>query len=185
MLAFFYAISLSSAFAEDLSKGIKFQVHHGENLTGDTLKTGSSGAKFEVVKSRTVIEVAPHSEVKLGLNSDPESIELITGMARAHVQKKIDAANGKVKFLIHSKTATMGVRGTDFVAIATPILGESEIIVFEGNVDFASASDAKDMKSIPAGHWGGIGGRFGAKTHDLIALPKETLEYFNQASSVK
>ena len=185
LVAALTAMLVIPVYAGDLNKEISFQVHHDETLSGDTLKTGNSGAKFEVVKSHTVIEVAPHSEVKLSLNQDPESIELLTGMARAHVQKKLNAANGKVKFLLNAKTATMGVRGTDFIAIATPILGESEIIVFEGKVDFTSASDAKDMKSIPAGHWGGIGGRFGAKTHDHIALPKETLEYFNQASSVK
>jgi hypothetical protein len=79
----------------------------------------------------------------------------------------------------------MGVRGTDFLAIVNPILGESEIVVFEGNVDFTSVSDSKDIKHIPAGHWGGIGGRFGAKTHDLIALPQSALDYFNTTSHVK
>ncbi|MBC7396072.1 MAG: FecR domain-containing protein [Bdellovibrionales bacterium] len=185
LLALISFVSLSPAQAAEAPKELKMQIHKNEKWSGSTIKTEEFGAKFEVLKTHTLIEVAPHSEVKVQLNSEPESIELITGMARAHVQKKLDAASNKVKFLLNAKVATMGVRGTDFLAIATPILGESEIIVFEGNVDFTSASDGRDMKNIPAGHWGGIGGRFGAKTHELIELPKQTLEYFNQVSSVK
>ncbi len=161
-------------------------VTHDETWSGNTLKTGNQGAKFEVQKTHTLIEVAPHSEVKVLTSERPEAIELLSGMARAHVQKAIaNTSKEKVKFTLKSKSATMGVRGTDFLGIVTPILGESEIIVFEGNVDFTSVTDTTDKKNVPAGHWGGIGGRFGARTHDLIALPQPTLDYFNSASTVQ
>ena len=171
--------------AADNTQAFKVITGDAHTIQGDVVKTNDKGIKFEVTKTHTVIEVAPHSEVKLALQASPESIELISGMSRAHVEKKIALQDSKPKFILKSKAATMGVRGTDFVAIATPILGESEIIVFEGNVDFASTTDADDVKHVPAGHWGGIGGRFGAKNHELIALPKATLNYFNQASTIQ
>jgi hypothetical protein len=173
-----------NAHADDIKKDVKMLTNRQENWINNVIKTGAKGAKFEIVKSHTVIDVAPNSEVKVNANETPESIELVSGMARAKVVKQLANAT-QPKFILKTKAATMGVRGTDFVGISTPILGEAEIIVFDGKVDFTSASDAKDLKSIPPGYWGGIGGRFGAKTHDLIQLPKDTLDYFNKASHVE
>lgn len=150
-----------------------------------TITSGSKGLRFET-KARTIIEVAPNSQVKIDESASPESMELMKGMARARVQKLLAANKEQApKFFLKTKVAVMGVRGTDFVAMVTPILGEAEIIVFEGNVDFTSTTDEKDVKHVPARHWGGIGGRFGAKTHDLIALPKDALDHFDRASTVQ
>lgn len=148
-----------------------------------TIKTSGKAVKYTFEKTKTIVQVAPNSEVRIELNSSPESIELLAGMARVRVQKLVDASkDAPAKFILKTKSATMGVRGTDFLGVVTPVLGESEIIVFEGNVDFTSATDASDVKHIPAGTWGGIGGRFGAKTHDLIALPKAALDHFDSAT---
>jgi hypothetical protein len=110
------------------------------------------------------------------------NVELDSGMIRVKIKA---AADKRPNFNLKTRAAVMGVRGTEFVAIATPILGESEIIVLDGLVDFSSTSNPKDSLSIPKGHWGGIGGRFGSKPHDLIALSPEQLQYFDQASAVK
>jgi ferric-dicitrate binding protein FerR (iron transport regulator) len=148
-----------------------------------TIKTQGKSMKYTFEKTKTVIQVAPNSEVKVSPDATPESIELISGMVRARVLKNIAAKKDTPpKFLVKTQAATMGVRGTDFIGIATPVLGEAEIVVFEGNVDFTSAADANDVKHIPAGTWGGIGGRFGAKAHDLIALPKAALDHFDSAT---
>jgi hypothetical protein len=176
-------VSSFSAFAQSAPTGIKTTSANSKGTwSGNTLTTDATGVKFEDEKTHTQIEVAPHSVLKVEPGKI-EAVELVSGMARARVAKATSSAH-PVKFLLHSQAATMGVRGTDFLAIANPVLGESEIIVFEGNVDFTSTTDAKDEKHIPAGHWGGIGGRFGAKTHDLIALPKSALDYFNKVSQV-
>lgn len=110
------------------------------------------------------------------------NVELDSGMIRVKVKA---AADKRPIFNLKTRAAVMGVRGTDFVAIATPILGESEIVVLDGLVDFTSTSNPKDSQSIPKGHWGGIGGRFGSKPHELIALSPEQLQYFDLASTVK
>ncbi len=81
----------------------------------------------------------------------------------------------------------MGVRGTDFMAVYNPLLDESEIVVFDGTVDLDSRiapPGRKDHKLIPKGHWGGVGGRYGKKIGDLIHLPANILEHFNQATTV-
>jgi hypothetical protein len=76
----------------------------------------------------------------------------------------------------------MGVRGTDFLAISNPLLGESELIVFDGTVDLHSGLDPSDSKLVTKGHWGGVGGRFGKKIGDLITLPANVLSHFDEIS---
>jgi hypothetical protein len=149
--------------------------------------TEEKGQRLELENSKTIIEVAPHSKLIINEGELPESVTLELGLARVHVQKALDAEkkNNQPKFILKTRAATMGVRGTDFLAIANPVLNEAEIVVFGGNVEFASTTDVRDLKHVPAGTWGGIGGRFGKTTHDLIALSRTAILYFDKISTVK
>src|SRR5690606_26192779 len=86
--------------------------------------------------------------------------ELLGGTTRWVTEK---AARGKknTKYRIRTRTAVMGVRGTDFMAVFSALLAESEIVVFDGEVTFQNRSKPKDRKAVGWGQWGGIGGRFG------------------------
>lgn len=152
-----------------------------------TLKTGrDGGAKLKMLGNDVLIEIASDTVVKLirpTVGEPNEVIELVSGMARARVTPMKDQTPERAArpaFILRTKTSTMGVRGTDFLAVVNPVLGESEIVVFSGKVDFTSAADAKDSKLVPTGYWGGIGGRFGAKTHELIKLTAAAIEYFSK-----
>jgi len=154
-----------------------------------SLKTGSEGgAKIKFIGNDVVLDITANSEVKIirpKVGEPNEVIELVSGMLRAKVGPLKDPSKERAErpvFTLRSRTVTMGVRGTDFVGIANPVLEESEIVVFSGTVDFTSVKDPKDTKEVPAGHWGGIGGRFGKKTHDLIKLPGNALTYFDKVS---
>lgn len=151
------------------------------------LKTNADGgAKIGFPATNAVVEIAANSEVKIiapTIGAIGQQIEVLSGMARARVTKPRETkSTEKPVFTLRTKPATMGVRGTDFIGVANPILNEAEIIVFEGRVEFSSNTDPKDTRMIPAGYWGGIGGRFGAKTVNPIQLPKEAIDHFNQLS---
>lgn len=153
------------------------------------IKTGhDGGAKLKMIGNEVTVDISADSEVKLirPIVGEPnEIVELISGMARAHVQPMKSATKERATrpaFTIRTKTVTMGARGTDFLGIVNPALDESEIIVFSGTVDFASLTHASDSKRVPSGYWGGIGGRFGTRIHELIKLPPAALEYFNKMS---
>ncbi len=148
------------------------------------ISTDLNGEKFEIPDSKTIVQVAPNSKVKIEYKTKVETIELIKGMVRTRVLKQNKKKDNEPKLILKTGSAIMGVRGTDFLAITTPVLDESEIIVFEGKVDFSSRIDQKDSKQVAAGQWGGIGGRFGMRIHDLINLPKTALDHFDKASSV-
>ncbi len=152
-----------------------------------TLRTGrDGGAKLKMLANEALIDIAASSEVKIlkPANGDPsEVIEIISGSARAHVKALKNPSKDRTSrptFTIRTKSVTMGARGTDFLGTVTPVLNEAEIIVFEGKVEFISTADAQDAKMVSAGYWGGIGGRYGMKTHELIKLSPEALEHFKK-----
>lgn len=96
------------------------------------------------------------------------SPEIING----RVRWRSSVTHGPVLF--KTKTATMGVRGTDFVASFDGSLLESEIIVLDGTVEMNRAL-------IHKGQWGGVGGRFGARIGPILTLPKSVLDQTNAA----
>jgi hypothetical protein len=155
----------------------------GDAITQEgTVETGAGGrARILLTASKAVISVAPGAklELKKPAADGGEEHVLQEGIARAKVEKGRTA-----RFLMRSKAATMGVRGTDFMAVSSSLLGESEIIVFEGEVDFESIANAKDRKRITQGHWGGVGGRFGAKIGKPIKLPANVLSEFDRITTV-
>lgn len=103
-----------------------------------------------------------------------KSVELTDGGLRARVTKKIDTAGNDAEkyFRISGPSAVMGVRGTDYYVASNSALGESEVVVFEGKVDLSNIKNPSESKIVPAGHWGGIGGRFGSNISPILALPK-------------
>ena len=81
---------------------------------------------------------------------------------------------------ILTKTAVMGVRGTDFYASYNPLLEETEIAMFDGIVEFKSAT-GNQKKVITQGMWGGLGGRYGEKMKTLNITP-QVLKFFKDAT---
>lgn len=59
---------------------------------------------------------------------------------------------------INTPHAAIGVRGTDYYLSTNDLLGETEIIVFDGQVNFESKLTDKDEKLISKNQWGGVGG---------------------------
>ncbi|MBS1961523.1 MAG: FecR domain-containing protein [Bdellovibrionales bacterium] len=164
--------------------------------TTGALKTGSEGgAKLKLAGNDVVVEMAANSEIHIVLppSGDPsDSIELIKGKVRVRVPKPKDGERGdsksdKPRFLLRHRKVTMGVRGTDFLAVATDELDETELVVFTGEVAFSKEKDAKDKapkdtQLVAAGHWSGVGGRFGEKVRPPMRLAPDALEYYEKLS---
>lgn len=196
MVAFLLLVSGYPAFAVDpepiarvlaASAGATFE---GKPVSEDmpllvdgTLRTPKDGgAKLELAGSKTIVDLAPNTEVRVTrtpVGATNQQIELVSGFARVRVKPAAQRpAGSKGAFTLRTKAGTMGVRGTDFLGVAHPVLNEAEIVVFEGKVEFASVANPKDLKMISAGYWGGIGGRFGAKVTEPIALSQDALKHF-------
>ena len=153
----------------------------------------STGAKVEqdgtvVVGEKSILQIkvpaynsqmtfAPKSKIKLQFKkgkykSSPYT--LMGGTARWLTKGK-----SKYKGSLKTRSAVMGVRGTDFIAVASPIWDESEIVCLDGKVVFINRKNRKNKFVVNKGQWGGIGGRFGAKMKKPVNLPENMLSYFS------
>lgn len=89
---------------------------------GAIVNTGSDGAVKLLMTDRTIIDLGPSSlfkmnDYQLGKVGDRKvDLSLDYGQVRASVNEKLTSDKGK--FTIRTKTATMGVRGTEFVVNA-------------------------------------------------------------------
>jgi hypothetical protein len=111
------------------------------------------------------ILVGPKSSIKLARDEVGKisSIDVIKGQIRATFNKK---NNGNYKFFVKSKSASMGIRGTDFHYIYNPENNVSTVLTYEGNVEFSEHLGEKSMTAeefskaekvkIPKGHISGV-----------------------------
>lgn len=154
----------------------------------------------ESYKLQGLLETQARSFVKIRLVDQAAEL-VLGGNARLVLEEKADQPMvleaGATRWIreaknsVREKTTTtardlataqvaMGVRGTNFFVKTNPLLGESEIVVFEGVVDFVNRAEESDRQRIVKGQWGGLGGRFGAQVTTPIDLPKEALEHFDR-----
>lgn len=133
----------------------------GNNVyPGDVINTASDGAVKILLKDKTIIDLSGSSlfEVaqfnpKEGSNREVE-LDMMFGKMRVAVSKKL---NGTGKFKLKTRAATMGVRGTEFVATSSidAKAPQTNIVVLQGKVDFAKTDagvDSKQAMHLTAGN---------------------------------
>ncbi len=110
--------------------------------------TDKSFVKLVFIDKSTV-SVGPQS--KMVISSFPKEgagvLSVIKGQIRSQVVKELDS-NGEAKLFVKTKSAAMGVRGTDFQVMFNPENNVTSLVTFEGNVAFAKM-DPATSSSIP------------------------------------
>jgi hypothetical protein len=112
---------------------------------GATISTKEKSFVRLTFHDKSQINIGPKSEMlindfekgKVGL------VSIIQGQIRAEVSKGPKEAE-KSKLIIKTKSAAMGIRGTDFLVSFNPENKNTAIITFEGNVAFAK-TDEQEM----------------------------------------
>ncbi|PIP93608.1 MAG: hypothetical protein COW00_03825 [Bdellovibrio sp. CG12_big_fil_rev_8_21_14_0_65_39_13] len=153
------------AFAEDgvakaiLLKGDVSAVFQGKTFQvkqGDWLKEGAqvktqpkSFAKFLFV-DKSSMNLGPNSEMKIDTfpKNDAGIVTLIKGQLRSKVTKNymdMDSKD-KSKLFIKTKSAAMGVRGTDFQVNYNPENNATALVTFEGRVAMAQLDRMDDIR---------------------------------------
>lgn len=146
----------------------------GELAVGD-----KSYLKIKLEDAEHTIVLGGNSKGSIDFNQEKEMIQfnLVGGIARwvsGQIQNKSSAAAG-----IKTKNATMGIRGTDFLATYHEAWEESEIVCFDGQVEFLNSANPSNFRRIKKHQWGGIGGRFGSTIAKVIDLPQDKISHFN------
>lgn len=147
--------SLVSKEAKKVAKAIILKgVVHSQNIDGSRVKLKKGdwileGAKVKTSKGsfaklifidKSQMSIGPSSEMQV--ESFPRKkagvINLIRGKVRAKVTKNyLEMDKSKSKLYIKTKTAAMGVRGTDFRVLYNPVNKVTNLLTFEGNVRMA------------------------------------------------
>jgi|GEM_PF-608353 len=156
----------------------------GEKIAAkSTVRTESASlAKFGAAGNAIAV-VGPDSELILNAPDEKNVGTVAKGLVRWVFKKQpadrarsaaaVGDAAGEVRYEVRTSNAVMGIRGTEFLTIATPLFGESEIVCFDGTVRFSALGNTggKDSREVGANQWGGLGGRFGSKIAPLLTLP--------------
>tara|TARA_B100000749_G_C18450166_1_gene476176 strand:+ start:7576 stop:8730 length:1155 start_codon:yes stop_codon:yes gene_type:complete len=108
---------------------------------GDTITTQKNARVKIVMIDKNEINVSPDSEVKLEkYEYDPSAgkkdvlLNVIYGKVRNKVKQKYDG--NQAKFRVKTPSAVAGVRGTDFLTNFNRVKQKTEILTFEGRVQF-------------------------------------------------
>ncbi len=152
----------------------------------DSIKTGKDSRAKIVMTDNNVINVSPETEVKLSKYEFDEKadkkdvlIDVIYGKIRNKVSQKYE---GKNKFQVKTPSAVAGVRGTDFLTSYNPRNRESQVITFEGRVEFGlpNGVDIANSVVVDAGKTSSV---IAGKSPDMpFDLPVADLERFNSDS---
>lgn len=128
---------------------------------GDIIQTaGKSFVKLLFI-DKTQMNVGPESKMAISKFPQKEAgiITLLQGKIRSEVTKdmlKKSEENDKAKLFIRTKSAAMGIRGTDFQVVYNPENLMTSLVTFEGQVMMAQTdpdnppanNNAQDMQNI-------------------------------------
>ena len=125
--------SAKNQIGESLS--LKSQVQEGTSVS-----TGAQSFVKILFKDNSQISIGPETTMKLANQSSDGAtmVDLVSGQIRAKVTKDVLQSNSvKEKLLIRTKTAAIGVRGTDFNVTYNLQNDVTSVVTFEGSVVMA------------------------------------------------
>lgn len=101
---------------------------------------------------KSQMNIGPNSEMAINKFGGGEAglISVIKGQIRSQVTKDVLKHDDKSKLLIKTKSAAMGIRGTDFQISYNQENNNTALITFEGNVAMAQINEAESANSSPA-----------------------------------
>lgn len=121
---------------------------------GTSVKTEARSFVKLLFKDNSQINVGPDTTLKLEATKagDPSLVNLVGGQIRAKVTKDLLQGPGESqeKLLIKTKTAAMGIRGTDFNVSFNQTNGATALVTFEGMVAMVKVSGTESAASALA-----------------------------------
>jgi hypothetical protein len=165
-------------------------------IRGDVFHDGVKLSKGDLISKSGLLTTKRSSFVKIFIKDWNSSIilgpkgEMKIDLSSKQVKKKYSFLKGscrwitskgkKAKGVVYTNNASLGVRGTDYILKVTALLGESEIVVIDGKVEFKNAQNPDDFAVVGKGQWGGLGGRYGQTIGEILDLPPNVVAAFDR-----
>ncbi len=118
---------------------------------GTILKTGAKSFVKIIMEDKTQLSLGPKGSFKVEATkpADPSMVSLLKGQLRSAVQKDpLAEGEGKTKFIIQTKTASMGIRGTELMTTYNPENNVTNLITFTGEVAMATKEEVAKAPDI-------------------------------------
>lgn len=163
--------------------GQTLSLHQEISSNGNLAVVGEGVLKIYIAKWQSTIVLGSHSSMEINLSNakKPGDAPIIYLLEKGICRWVSDqGAKGNNRKGVHTKTAALGVRGTDFLLKENPLLGESEVVVFDGEVLMISKLNDPSEARIRKNQWGGLGGRFGQRIGRILDLPPMVIEEFKK-----
>jgi len=142
---------------------LRGKVYVKNNSTVTKLKKGNEIQEGSVIKTlkksfikvifidKSTVNIGPNSTLKIESfkTKKPGILNLIKGQIRSKVTKNyMDMSKGKSKLFIKTKSAAMGVRGTDFNVSYNPSNNNTSLITFSGAVAMARLDSSSSNRHL-------------------------------------
>lgn len=137
---------------------------------GTTIKTEAKSFVKLLFADQTTMNIGPDTTLKIEDTraGEPGLVNLVGGQIRAKVTKDLlKGDTGGEKLLIKTKTAAMGIRGTDFSVTFNEKNQNTALLTFEGEVAMAKTESGQDAASALRGEVRSVGpGQFSGAQPD-------------------
>ncbi len=157
----------------------------GDKLVEDTsVLTGpKSFAKIKLLDD-SEITIGPESKIILTdlKKNSPGIISLLKGRIRSEIKKDSSIGNQN-KFFIKTRTAALGVRGTDFQTIYTPENKVTSLLTFSGEVAFSKFTEAERAK-LESSDLQEVQRNEISKTINIKKIPAKKLDEIQQLNKI-
>lgn len=125
------------------------KIELGDQLVEDTsvLTAAKSFIKIRFI-DKSEVSLGPESKIVISqmASSAPGIISLLKGRIRAEVQKEQEKESNDNKFYVRTRTAALGIRGTDFQTIYNPDNRMTSLLTFKGAVAMARVDETTHQK---------------------------------------
>ncbi len=142
-----------------LVKGKVTQLAPGELLArkvskDDLLKidtsilTGKGSFIRMILQDGSTLSLGPESKIVLNQIGATSADKSVIGLLKGSIRNKVEkAADGKMHFFIKTKTAALGVRGTEFETVYGPKTGVTSLLTYKGSVSMAHTKEVDKVKA--------------------------------------
>jgi len=130
--------------------GSKVELTKGQAIEGNgTLATNKKSLLQLKMQDGTVLSLGAETTMNVAqsLGEKPKVLTLLQGKVRAIVDEKLKMGNGH-KMYIKTRTAALGVRGTDFLIVHNPKNHVTSTVTFKGQVNLFKKLDEDIHESL-------------------------------------
>lgn len=164
---------------------VKFKgdvLYNGKQITSKTLFVqngliqvkNSSYLKMKINEYNSTFTLGANSTLKIKFK---KNIKNSPYLLKEGFLRWVTKGDSKIKGFIRTKTASLAVRGTDFLVTVNSLLNETEVYCFQGKVLFQNRKSRTDNGLVKRNDWGGIGGRFGKTVGDIVPMTETQIDH--------